>query len=86
MIDGLYHIILGFIYAALAFLIIWTFDDVTAAALLASLFIFLREVTQQQTKRFESDVMKGWDVWNWSQDKLLETAVPVLFFLLIAIM
>lgn len=55
---------------------------------LVAFLIYFREVTQFQTKNFESNIFKGWNPWSvdfpWSQGKQLETFVPIALSLVLA--
>lgn len=51
---------------------------VAGSAVNAALVIYFREATQEQSKRYYFDIRKGWDFWNWSRSKRLETWPPML--------
>jgi len=77
MTDTLLHILLGLVLANLFAAVVLLAGPRAGAAILAAFWLFTREVTQQQTKHFDSDIRKGWDFWNWSRSKNLETWMPV---------
>lgn len=57
------------------------FGTIAALAVASAWATLLREATQQQSKKYRDDFRKGWDFWNWSPAKQLETFVPVLLAL-----
>jgi hypothetical protein len=62
----------------------------TWATYLVSFLIYFREVTQFQTRNFESSIFTGWNPWSelypWSIDKQLETFLPIVILVIIASM
>jgi hypothetical protein len=49
-----------------------------AAANSGSLYIFLREVGQVQSKLYDNNFRYGWNFWTWSRSKLAETFIPIV--------
>ena len=60
------------VYALLTFAPLWL-----AAATIIAVMLYWREVTQEQTKRYDSDIRRGWAFWHWSLSKNVETWVPI---------
>ncbi len=85
MTDTLLHIVLGIAlfnaFKACELLL----GPTLAAGAIAAFWLFTREVTQAQDKHFDSDFRKGWDFWNWSASKNLETWIPVASVIAIAV-
>jgi len=77
MIDTILHILLGLVLANLFAAVVLLAGPHLGAAILAAVWLFTREVTQQQGKLYGNDFRKGWNFWNWSGSKNLETWVPV---------
>ncbi|MDZ4818540.1 MAG: hypothetical protein SGJ20_06150 [Planctomycetota bacterium] len=76
MTDTLWHVLLGLVLANLFAAVVLLTGPHLGAAILAAFWLFTREVTQKQAD-YGNDIRKGWDFWNWSRSKNLETWVPV---------
>lgn len=75
--DTILHCLLGVlllpaVYALISFAPAWI-----AAATLIAVMLYWREATQEQTKRYDSDIRMGWAFWHWSLSKNVETWVPI---------
>lgn len=75
--DTMLHIVLGAlllpaVYALMTFAPAWI-----SAATLIAIMLYWHEATQEQTKRYDSDIRMGWAFWHWSMSKNVETWVPV---------
>jgi hypothetical protein len=92
--DTLYHFLGGL---AVALVVAYSLKNIAKvpfvarfrwATYLVSSLIYFREVTQFQTKNFESHILKGWNPWSdlypWSLNKQLETFVPIILMLALA--
>ena len=82
--DAILHVFLGLAYAlivAVTLLIPWPLNIFMVAAEM----IFFREVSQKQ-EDIDDEVCKictGWDFWNWSEQKKLETWFPMVALIVI---
>jgi hypothetical protein len=76
-VDAFLHFLLGAAFGAIAAAMFALLPTPIVFAALGSLYVFLREVDQEQAKHHDFDFRKGWDFWNWSRDKLLETFLPI---------
>jgi MFS superfamily sulfate permease-like transporter len=76
--DSVMHCVMVLITFTVLFLASIFLGTMMAMALATAWATLLREVTQRQSKRFNDDFRRGWDMWNWSPAKQFETIVPVL--------
>ena len=92
--DTVLHIILGLFlltvfYGVIRISGVGKKKSLKNAALFSVLFLYLREVTQHQTKYFDSDFFSGWIPWAgeavWSVGKQIETFVPIVIVTLMAL-
>ena len=75
--DAWRHILLGLAFWCIAIICILLFPAVVAAGAIACLCIYYREVTQLQTKSYDSDIREGWNYRLWSRAKNIETWFPI---------
>ena len=86
MTDTIQHVLGGIVLTLAAYVLVALLPNMVACAIIASAFILLREVTQEQTKNYDSDFTRGWDFWNWSNDKNVETWVPIAALIIVSIL
>ena len=92
--DSLYHFVAGLVVAVVLAYTLKNIAKVSSAprfiwsTYLVCFLLYFREVTQFQTKNFESHILKGWNPWStdfpWSQNKQLETFLPIAMMLIVA--
>lgn len=85
-LDTLYHILLGIALMVIVYIIVMLIGGTAGAAVVGALFIFLREVTQEQAENYDNDFRKAWDFWNWHRSKNFETWVPIFVTILVGIL
>lgn len=83
--DTIWHSILAPIVFGLILLTMWLAPPYVAAAIIAGHILFLRELTQEQTRRYDSNFFQGWAFWKWSDNKNWETWVPIGLILALGI-
>lgn len=81
MIDTLMHCLMGLVTAAILVICYHLVGVLPTIAIATAWATVLREVTQRQSGYFKDDFRKGWDFWNWSRAKQVETIVPVAMIL-----
>lgn len=79
--DTFYHCLLIAGRFAAAYPIIVYLPWQWSAFIAAADFIYEREVIQHQIKHYNGDFRKGWDFWNWSPEKNIETWLPIIALL-----
>jgi hypothetical protein len=77
MKDTALHIPLILGLSLLPLVLFYVLNPITAAALMGSWQLYLREVTQGQIKH-ELSFTQGWNPWKWSAQKNAETFVPII--------
>jgi hypothetical protein len=93
--DTLYHFLGGL---AVVLVVAYSLKNIAQVGFVARFkwatglvcfLLYFREVTQFQTKSFESNFLKGWYPWSelypWSLDKQLETFFPIAVLIVIAL-
>lgn len=84
--DTLMHCLMVLITAAILAGCYHLFGAYPTIAVATAWATLLREATQRQSRHFHDDFRKGWDFWNWSRGKLVETVVPMALILLIGLL
>lgn len=75
--DTTLHALLGALLLPAAWVLLTFAPPWFAAATVIAVMLYWREVTQEQTKRYDSDIRRGWAFWHWSLSKNVETWVPI---------
>lgn len=84
LIDAHLHIGLGAAYGAIFAAVFAVFPDLVAAALSATFTLYIREVTQVQSKRYDNVIWYGWGLDSlgshaeWIYPGTILTAIAVL--------
>lgn len=79
--DAVYHIPLGLGLGALTIGPYLVMNIYSAALVNGAWALFFREATQKQMDDYSGDFERGWDFWNWSVGKNIETWIPVALLL-----
>lgn len=75
--DARLHVLLGLLAFMVCLCLLTLLPATLAACAISSIFLFGREVTQEQTKLYQSDFLSGWNFLRWSAGKNYETWVPI---------
>jgi hypothetical protein len=74
--DSLIHAAVAPLLVLLIAVTIHAFGAIFAGAIINAAFWYLREATQEQTKRHDSDFLSGWT--GWSFKKHMEWVAPTV--------
>lgn len=84
--DTLYHCILGLFLLIVTVGVILILPVLLSAAFIAAFILYFREVTQDQTKHYDSNFAEGWDFRLWSRGKNIETWIPIFFVVTVGVL